>query len=94
MFAEVMKNPLTWECLYLADASILEQHRRRKLAFYCFKETIKRVKKDNEDVEIQVYCLPNTLARKGLVKKLQKHFGEKVVRIIEGPVDDGIGGRL
>lgn len=94
MFAEVMKNPLTWECWYLADASILEQHRRRKLAYNSFKETIEQIKDEHKDLEIRVYCLPNTLARKGLVIKLQEHFGEKVIRIIKGRVDDGIGGKL
>lgn len=94
MFKEVQNSPLSWECLYLADASILVQHRRRQLAFNCFKETIDGVKADHRTLEIEVHCLPNTLARKALVKKLEAHFGKKVVNIIPGPVDDGIGGRL
>lgn len=95
MFEEVMKNPLTWECLYLADASILARHRRRRLAFNCFKETIDWVKEEHKDLEIEVHCWPNTLERDGLVEELVKHFKGKVkVLRVPGALKDRIGGRL
>lgn len=96
MFEEVMKNPLTWECLYLADASILESHRRRRLAFNCFKETIDWVADEHNDLKIEVHCLPNTLDRTGLAEELREHFkGTRVqVCLPKDTVKDVIGGKL
>jgi len=79
MFEEVKRNPLKWDYLYLADASILGGHRRRGLAFKCFVETIELKKSQNP--EIKVCCRPNSIEEKGLTKKLEKHFGIQIVKV-------------
>ncbi len=48
MFDEVKQReengePLAWDCLYLADASILTKHRRRRLAFKSFTKQLIRL---------------------------------------------------
>lgn len=82
MFEEVKRNPLTWDCLYLADANILANHRKRGLAFTCFRITIENIAKEHRRPQIEVYCWPNTLDRKSLAEKLQKHFENQNIRII------------
>lgn len=80
MFEEVMKNPLEWDCLYLADASILPSHRRRRLALNYFKKTIENIAKEHP--HIKVYCWPNTLERKKLAAKIQAHFKDQNINVI------------
>ena len=75
MFEKVKETPVAWDCLYLADASILSSHRRRELAFKAFKATIENIAKDHPHVEVD--CWPTTLERKRLAEKLQKHLKEQ-----------------
>jgi hypothetical protein len=82
MFEEVKKKSPTWECLYLADASIVAKHRRRGLAFKCFRETIENIAEEHNS-KIKVYCWPNTLERKGLADKLRSHFEDQGIRVIK-----------
>jgi hypothetical protein len=83
LFEDVKKIPVTWECLYLADASVLPKHRRRGLAFRSFKETIESIVNEHESRNIEVYCWPTSLASTRLAEKLQKHFEAHVsVKII------------
>jgi len=83
MFEEVMKNPLTWDGLYLADASILKQHRKRGLAFECFKTTIENIAQEHDGHKIEVFCCPDTLKRKKLAEKLRRHFEGRGIFIIK-----------
>jgi hypothetical protein len=82
MFEEVKKKSPTWECLYLADASIVAKHRRRGLAFKCFRETIENIAEEHNS-KIKVYCWPNTLERKGLADKLRRHFETQGISVIK-----------
>jgi hypothetical protein len=72
MFEKVKGRPPSWECLYLAYASILASHRRRGLAFNAFKMSIENIAKGHEKVE--VYCWPTSTERSGLTEKLKEHF--------------------
>ncbi len=83
MFEEVKRNPLTWDCVYLADASILPDHRRRGLAFNCFKETIENIAKKHNKPALEVYCWPTNLKRKRLAEKLEVHFEKQGMRVIQ-----------
>jgi hypothetical protein len=74
LFDEVKKSPVTWECLYLADASVLPKHRRRGLAFKSFKETIESVAAEHQARKIEVYCWPTSLASRKLFESLRKYF--------------------
>lgn len=74
LFDEVKKSQVTWQCLYLADASVLPKHRRRGLAFKSFKETIESVVRQHKARKIEVYCWPTSLASRKLAESLRKHF--------------------
>jgi len=85
MFDEVRQReengePIAWDCLYLADASILTKHRRRKLAFKSFSKTIDRIAKEHK---ITVYCCPNTPERTNLTEKLGAYFEPKGIHVID-----------
>jgi len=82
MFEQVKRNTLTWDYLYLADASILTKHRRRGLAYKSFKETIEFAKSRNK--EIKVFCRPNTDEEKGLEAKLQNSLPAITFEKFEG----------
>ncbi|HWS87379.1 MAG TPA: hypothetical protein VN282_10460 [Pyrinomonadaceae bacterium] len=77
LFEKVKKSPLVWDCLYLADASILARHRRRGLAFKAFKTTIENIAKEHPQIE--VHCRPITPERKKLAEKIEAHFAGRVV---------------
>jgi hypothetical protein len=77
LFEEVRKSPLAWDCLYLADASILTRHRKRGLAFKAFKTTIENIVK--EYPQIEVHCRPTTTERRKLADKIEAHFAGRVV---------------
>lgn len=83
MFEEVKRNPLTWDCLYLANASILSDHRRRGLAFNCFRETIENIAKEHDKPTLEVYFWPTDPERKRLAEKLQLHFEKQGIRVIK-----------
>jgi hypothetical protein len=74
LFDEVKKSPVTWDCLYLADASVLPKHRRRGLAFRSFKETIESILSEHDARNIEVYCWPTSLAGTKLAEGLRKHL--------------------
>lgn len=80
MFEEVKRNPLTWDYLYLADASIRVSHRRRGLAFKCFRETIELLKRHNP--QLKLCCRPNNPDEKGLASKLEKHFESQSIHVL------------
>jgi hypothetical protein len=82
MFEESKKDPDKWECLYLADASILPKHRRRRLASNCFERTIDNIAKEHCKPQIEVYCWPRTLERRKLTEQLQRDFKERGISVI------------
>ena len=83
LFDEVKKRPVTWECLYLADASVLPKHRRRGLAFRSFKETIDNIVDEHKALKIDVYCWPTNLAGTKLAERLRKHFEAHDIQVIK-----------
>jgi|ERR1051326_5507886 hypothetical protein len=74
LFDEVKKSPVSWECLYLADASFLPKHRRRGLAFKSFKETIESLVQEHTGGKIEIYCWPTSMAGRKLFESLRKYF--------------------
>jgi hypothetical protein len=74
VFEEAKKQPITWDCLYLADASISPEHRRRGLAFRSFQETIEDIALLHPEDKMKVYCWPVNLETTELARKLQEHF--------------------
>jgi|GEM_PF-1975358 len=83
MFEEVRRNALRWDCLYIADASILPNHRRRGLAFKCLIKTIEKVAKEHQNPGLEVYCWSITIEGEGLAEKLQAYFENRGIRVIE-----------
>jgi hypothetical protein len=83
LFEEVKTNSLIWDCLYLADVSILTAHRRRRLAFNCFRTTIENIAKEHGKPALEVYCWPTNLERKRLFEKLELHFEKQGIRVIK-----------
>jgi hypothetical protein len=69
--------------LYLADASILPDHRRRRLAFNCFRTTIENIAKEHDKPGLELYCWPTNLERKRLAEKLQEHFEKQGKPVIK-----------
>jgi hypothetical protein len=82
MFEEVQNDAITWDCLYLADASILTNHRRRRLAFNSFIKSIESIAEEHTGSQLRVYCWPTTLERKLLAEKLRSHFEKTNIRVI------------
>jgi hypothetical protein len=82
MFEEAKRNDLAWDCLYLADASILANHRRRGLAFNCFRTTIENIATEHNNLQIKVNCWTTTLESKRLAEKLRRHFESKGISVI------------
>ena len=81
VFEEAKKHPITWDCLYLADASISPKHRRRGLAFRSFQETIEGIAARHPEGKIKVYCWPVTLETTELARKLSEHFEGRIAVI-------------
>jgi len=78
LFEEAKQFPITWDCLYLADASISPKHRRRGLAFRGFEETIEDIALRHPEGKIKVYCWPHTLETTELARKLHEHFEGRI----------------
>lgn len=70
------ESVITWDCLYLADASTLMRHRGRGIALKCFSETIETIAKRHPRLNIQVYCWRNIPQKGKLVEKLQAYLKE------------------
>jgi hypothetical protein len=65
------ESVITWDCLYLADASTIVKHRGRGIALKCFSETIQAIADNHPKTEIQVFCWPNIRQKEKLVEKLR-----------------------
>jgi hypothetical protein len=81
VFDEAKKRPITWECLYLADASILRKHRGRGLAFMSFKETIESIADEHKNLKIEVFCRPTGLPSTKLALRLRQHFEARNISV-------------
>lgn len=79
IFEEAKKSSPTWDCLYLAHASVLTKHRRRGLAFKSFSAAIKNIKTEHDKPHIDVYYWSITTERTKLAEKLGTHFDENVI---------------
>jgi hypothetical protein len=78
LFDEVQTSDLDWDCLYLAEATILPEHRRRGLAFKSFCETIDDVASRHPGRRIEVYGWPEVGEQTKLFEKLRDHFKNRI----------------
>lgn len=78
LFNEVKAAKVSWDCLYLAEASIQPRHQRRGLAFKSFTDTIEDVVNRHPDRKIEIFGWPDGLEQTKLFEKLRDHFKGRI----------------
>jgi hypothetical protein len=78
LFKEVKAEAVAWDCLYLAEATILPRHQRRGLAFKSFCETIDDIAERHPDTHIEIFGWPEGLEQTKLFEKLREHYKGRI----------------